>query len=469
MAEIDFATLISPVARRLWGEPNAALSNTQNLRWGSHGSKSVDPGKGTWFDHETNVGGGTLDLVKRETGHADKDAVVWLEREGFINGHATAGGFGRIVATYDYVDEAGKLLFQVVRLTPKDFRQRRPNGTGKWLWNLKDTRRVLYQLPQLFEAIANDRPVLIVEGEKDCDNLRKLDITATTNPGGANKWRSEYNEYLRGANVILVPDNDDPGRTHMQAVAAELSGVAKSIRVLELPELADKGDVTDWIKNGGTAEKLWELIEQTPQWNAPPTNDLDEFTFDGTETIAPPPMLIEELLPAAGIAIVGGQSGAGKTFLVILLGACLASAKPFFGKDAPMPVGVLYVAAEGQGMIAARFTVAKDALGLDIKQPLPIAWLKSPPKLNTPQEIDRFISRLRALDGKFQQDHDTRLGVVILDTVAATFDLKDENDNAEAAKACARMRQIADGFGGVVVPVHHYGKSMESGLRGASA
>jgi hypothetical protein len=53
--------------------------------------------------------------------------------------------------------------------------------------------------------------------------------------------------------------------------------------------------------------------------------------------------------------------------------------------------------------------------------------------------------------------------------VAATFDLKDENDNAEAAQACARMRQIADGFGGVIVPIHHYGKSMESGLRGASA
>jgi putative DNA primase/helicase len=137
MTEIDFAALIRPVAHRLWGEPNAALSNTQNLRWGSHGSKSIDLKKGTWFDHESNEGRGTLDLVKRETGHADKDAVTWLQREGFINGRDIGNG-RRVIATYDYVDETGALLFQVVRLAPKDFRQRRPNGNG-WIWNLKDT------------------------------------------------------------------------------------------------------------------------------------------------------------------------------------------------------------------------------------------------------------------------------------------------------------------------------------------
>jgi hypothetical protein len=84
MSDIDFAALIDPVARKLWGEPNTALSSTKNLRWGTHGSKSVDLGRGVWHDHESNEGGGTLDLVKRETGHADKDAVTWLEGEGFI-------------------------------------------------------------------------------------------------------------------------------------------------------------------------------------------------------------------------------------------------------------------------------------------------------------------------------------------------------------------------------------------------
>jgi hypothetical protein len=194
-----------------------------------------------------------------------------------------------------------------------------------------------------------------------------------------------------------------------------------------------------------------------------------DFVFDGAEPVSPPEMLADELLSKHGVAIVGGQSGAGKTFLVVLMAVCLASGKPFFGKAVREKVGVLYVAAEGQGMIAARVAAAKGALKLGLEQPLPIAWLKTPPPLNTKEHVEDFIGRLRALDLQFQRQFGVRLGAVVLDTVAATFDMKDENDNAEAARACARMRQIADGFGGVVVPVHHYGKSMESGLRGASA
>jgi putative DNA primase/helicase len=58
---------------------------------------------------------------------------------------------GKIGATYDYLDEVGSLLFQVCRMEPKDFRQRRPDGNGGWDWRLGDTRRVLYRLPELLE------------------------------------------------------------------------------------------------------------------------------------------------------------------------------------------------------------------------------------------------------------------------------------------------------------------------------
>jgi len=231
--------------------------------------------------------------------------------------------------------------------------------------------------------------------------------------------------------------------------------------------------VKQTIKSGldaGTRQPRCDLENREPTKEQPATADpLDGFTFDGVEQITPPPMLVDELLPTRGLAIAGGQSGAGKTFVAILLATCLAGRKPFFGKDVSERVGALYVAAEGQGMIAARFAAAKDALGLDIEKPLPIAWLKAPPPLNTKEQAEAFAAKLRALDAEFRKEHRVRLGVVILDTVAATFEMKDENDNAEAAKACARMRQIADAFGGLVVPVHHYGKTPEAGLRGASA
>ena len=100
----------------------------------------------------------------------------------------------RVVKTYDYTDVHGALLFQVVRFEPKDFRQRRPDGNGGWLWSLGDTQRVLYRLPEVAEAVASDHPIFIAEGEKDVDALMGIGVTATCNPGGAGKWRDEYSQ-----------------------------------------------------------------------------------------------------------------------------------------------------------------------------------------------------------------------------------------------------------------------------------
>src|SRR5262249_25235902 len=180
-----------------------------------------------------------------------------------------------IVATYDYADESGAPLFQVVRLAPKDLRQRRPNGKGGWTWSLGKTRRVLYRLPEMRDAVAGGRMVLVVEGERDADNLRKLGFIATCNPGGVNKWRTEYMESLRDADVVIIGDNDDPGRTQCAQVASPAHGVAGRVRVRDLgklwPACPPKGDISDWIEGGGTAEALNVLIEALPEW-APATS-----------------------------------------------------------------------------------------------------------------------------------------------------------------------------------------------------
>ena len=170
---------------------------------------------------------------------------------------------GTIVKTYDYVDEAGNLLYQAVRFEPKNFRQRRPDGKGGWVWNLEGVRRVLYRLPVLATA-PTEEAVFIVEGEKDADRLAEESILATTCAMGAGKWRPEYNEVLTGRPVVILPDNDQSGREHAAQVARSLRGVAASVKVVELPGLPAKGDVSDWLENGGTASKLWELVEATP-------------------------------------------------------------------------------------------------------------------------------------------------------------------------------------------------------------
>lgn len=172
----------------------------------------------------------------------------------------------KIVATYDYLDESGSLLFQKLRYEPKDFRIRRPDGAGNWKWGLSDCRRVLYHLPELIQAVKNGEMVFIVEGEKDADNLKKLGLTATTNFDGAGKWNKEYNQFLSGAKVAILPDNDEPGQEHAQLVARSLSGIASSIKILNLPNLPEKGDVSDWLEVGGTKEQLLSFIEECNEW-----------------------------------------------------------------------------------------------------------------------------------------------------------------------------------------------------------
>ena len=182
----------------------------------------------------------------------------------------------RVVATYDYRDTRGKLLRQVVRYEPKRFRQRRPNGAGGWAWNTKGVPEVPYRLPELVAADPKEL-VFIVEGEKSANAVAALGLVATTNSGGAEKWHvggENHTKPLSGRSVVILPDNDDPGRRHAQQVAQSLYGIASSVRTVELPGLEHKQDVVDWLGNGGDAEKLRELAESAPEWE-PSTADDD--------------------------------------------------------------------------------------------------------------------------------------------------------------------------------------------------
>ena len=176
-----------------------------------------------------------------------------------------------IVALYSYTDEGGQLLFEVVRkANPKTFRQRRPDGAGGWHWSLKGIRRVLYRLPEVVAAVREGRTVYVVEGEKDADNLTKLGLIATTNAGGAGKWSDEYSKVLRGGQVVILPDNDQPGREHARKVAESLDGIAAEVRIVDLPDLSEGGDVSDWIAARGvgadTTSELSRLVEHAHVW-----------------------------------------------------------------------------------------------------------------------------------------------------------------------------------------------------------
>lgn len=157
---------------------------------------------------------------------------------------------GEIVAQYDYVDESENLLFQVVRFEPKSFRQRRLSEAGQWIWNIDGVRRVLYRLPEVIAA----QSVVFCEGEKDVDNLRPhlpSDWAATTAPGGAGKWNADYSHVLAGKDVVVIPDNDNPGLSHLDLLTTELKGRVRSLRVIFLDNVGLQStpvkDISDYL------------------------------------------------------------------------------------------------------------------------------------------------------------------------------------------------------------------------------
>jgi|GEM_PF-6757868 len=170
-------------------------------------------------------------------------------------------------ATYQYVDQSGEPVGLVARFEAgtvykdkKTFRQHGWAGGG-YTTGLNGTVLPLYGLPGVLEAIEGDRTVYVVEGEKCVEALEGLRLDATTCSGGAGSWRAHHTESLRGADVVVIPDNDDSGHAHAQQVAIALNGVAKSVRLLELPDLGSGQDIVNWIAQGNRVAELLKLLK----------------------------------------------------------------------------------------------------------------------------------------------------------------------------------------------------------------
>lgn len=220
-----------------------------------------------WKDHATGEHGDAIDFLARARGLSNADACrEFLKLAGVSDSPAPrVENSRRITATYDYQNETGALLFQVVRFEPKTFRQRKPDATSPegWTWKLDGTRRVLYRLPEVLAAAKRGEMIVVAEGEKDVAALVTQGFTTTCNPGGAGKWLDDYTATLRGAEVVIVADKDDAGRNHALLVAGRLHGHAKSVRIVELPDFNGQPvkDAHDYFAAGATADNFRAVVE----------------------------------------------------------------------------------------------------------------------------------------------------------------------------------------------------------------
>lgn len=269
----NLGSFLEAVVRKVEGDPNKSLSSETELRFGTNGSLSVEiagDNAGTWFDHEAKVGGGTLAYLEHRKKLSNGAALDFMRGIGLDVGQppALASGKWKFIEDYRYLDANSVVRYRVIKwLKPnggKSFSQEKADGKGGWIKGkgaMDGVELVPYHLPELLAAIAAGKTILIPEGEKDVENLRKISFAATCNPGGAGKWPAGFSEHFRDADVVILADNDKAGRDHADLVASNLKHVARRVRILYMPPgTPEKGDISWHIEKGANADRINEML-----------------------------------------------------------------------------------------------------------------------------------------------------------------------------------------------------------------
>jgi hypothetical protein len=378
---------------------------------------------------------------------------------------------GRVVAAYDYTDAKGDVLYQVVRLEPKSFRQRRPDDKGGWVWKIDDTPRVLYRLPELLQY--PDATVFITEGEKDADRVAELGQCATTVACG--KWTSDCITPLAGHDVYILEDNDDAGRKKALEAAQALHGTAKTIRIVRLPGLPEKGDVSDWLDTDArNAGKLVEVCFDAPLWTpeavsapAPKMETKTEIKltfFDQLTDAAPKPWLIKNVIARGETSSWIAQPGKGKSALLTDIAIHVATGKDWRGFRTKGRSGVGIFALERADLLRRRLIAHRRR---DHLPALPIAVVGQVIDLMNKSCVDFILSAIQ----QAEQHFGCEVGLVIIDTypkgIAAGGG--DESLAKDQNIVLANLRRVLDQVHIHIAGIGHTGKDESKGERGSNA
>ena len=386
---------------------------------------------------------------------------------------------------YRYTNAKGKVVFETVRYYKngeKLFYQRRPSANGTYEKGLGQGANrvalVLYRLPELTKAIAQKQEIFIVEGEKDVETLMGLGLVATCNPMGAGKWRKEFNSMLCDAHVVILPDNDEPGKAHGDTVARHLHDVAASVRVVELPNLPHKGDVSDWIAQGNTKKQLLKITSETPFYepnlHSPihsallpantPANDavppIQPLRIQSLATILAtelPPLvpIVNNLIFEGTLNILAARPKQGKSWLALAMSIAVSSGNNFMDKFSTTAHDVLYCDLESSQR--------------RIKQRAGIILANEPPELQQRNfgglHITTSIPRMdrggfEALQQTLRENR--RIKLVIIDTWARFWGTRrGVNAYSEDYDEGAKLQELAKELNIAILVVHHTKKASE--------
>jgi putative DNA primase/helicase len=339
----------------------------------------------------------------------------------------------------------------------KDFLQTRPADDGDgYIYGLDGVRTILYDLGDVMRASLHGETVVWVEGEKDADNGKEhLGLTTTTCPMGAKHWKPHYAGFLTGAQVVVVADNDSPGREHAETVARELLPFAASVKVLQLPDLHEKGDLTDWIDAGGTREEFDSLVSETPQFVLPtkesefgekeslPVKSLREVVAEAEET---PDFIVKALLKKGELTDLSGLAKySGKTTLVMHMLKAVRTGDLFVGEPTK-EARILYLTEQGNN-----FKEAIENAALDLDDDGFVVVQHRDVRGEEWEELLEKAVKLCEKDGR---------DVLVVDTFAAFTKLigSEENNAGDIRERMEPLKKAAQSHGLAVLVIRHAGK-----------
>jgi hypothetical protein len=404
---------------------------------------------------------------------------------------------GKLIDSYHYTDENGVVRYEVLRYEPKGFRQRRPNGNGGQIWNLDGVERLIYRWPEVLASPS--KQIFVTEGEKDTNKLWEKGLPATTAQGS--KWTPSCVRALAGYFLVILADNDEPGRKKALEAARALYPVATGIRIVGLPGLNEGGDVSDWFDAGHTRQEFLDFCNAVPDWHPDTgtTEDKQNFTtgeFSETKVAEDdskplptskaltvltyrrhrdannpaPSYLVKNLLPETGTGLLSGQSGTYKSFVGIKLAGAIGTGQPFAGYAIKRQGAALIFASEGAGELPIRLEALSEAEhGGKI---LPIYYCDAAVRLLDKSSVATVIATAKAIADEAQKDYKLPLVLILFDTVIAAAQFAkagDENDAAVGQKLMAALGEISRATGAFVLGIDHFGKAVETGTRGSSA